>query len=336
MNKEAFVKMYEERGYDAAAVGKATKTVEVFEGYLASKGLDFISVQVDDIKQYIKATMKERDFKVEELLAIARYFSIAGNNEVYIYFTKVLGGLGVIDSIKARIEKYAGKEALEEIFDGLDEPPLGTPMEQIPKFTQKMMERIERTTRPSVFEKFLAGNNHGIPKAAMRREKLLYEQAQSMEEYLKGRHERKVSELQKFCDSGEVWFEQQITQPVVDYVKSNQEILSAVKKGSKLYVTKIPFDTPNYLTEQDPKKKRYYACHCPFARESILPGEVNVSENWCYCSAGFAKFPYEVILDRELDVKLLKSPLKGDMVCRFEIDLGEDFYATLSSAKINT
>jgi hypothetical protein len=37
----------------------------------------------------------------------------------------------------------------------------------------------------------------------------------------------------------------------------------------------------------------------------------------------FAKFPFEQILGRELTVKLLESPLKGDMVCRFEIDISE-------------
>ncbi|MCJ7632538.1 glycosyltransferase, partial [Candidatus Bathyarchaeota archaeon] len=35
-----------------------------------------------------------------------------------------------------------------------------------------------------------------------------------------------------------IWFDQEISQAVVNYVKSNQEILSAVKKGDKLYVTK--------------------------------------------------------------------------------------------------
>jgi hypothetical protein len=85
---------------------------------------------------------------------------------------------------------------------------------------------------------------------------------------------------------------------------------------------KIPYEANSYLKAEDDMFKRYFACHCPFARESILEGK-EVSANWCYCSAGFAKFPFEQILGRELTVKLLESPLKGDMVCRFEIDISE-------------
>ncbi len=61
-----------------------------------------------------------------------------------------------------------------------------------------------------------------------------------------------------------------------------------------------------------------------FARESILTGN-SIDGNWCYCSAGFAKFPFEVILDKQLDVKLLNCALNGDEVCRFEIDLGNEY-----------
>jgi len=46
-----------------------------------------------------------------------------------------------------------------------------------------------------------------------------------------------------------------------------------------------------------------------------------MSYKWCYCSGGFAKFPFEVIFDRELTVKVISSPLKGDNICRFAIDI---------------
>ena len=89
-------------------------------------------------------------------------------------------------------------------------------------------------------------------------------------------------------------------------------------------MTKIPYDIVSYLKETDKTKKRYYACHCPFVRESILTTD-KVSKNWCYCSGGFAKFPFEQVLGRELKVTLMKSVLAGDDVCRFAIEIGTDF-----------
>ncbi len=97
---------------------------------------------------------------------------------------------------------------------------------------------------------------------AMNIEKEFYENSESLDEYLKERHKRKVEELKRYCDSNRVWFEQIITQDVVDFVSSNQEILSAVRECNKLYVTKIPYDAVNYLKEDNKDKKIYYACHC--------------------------------------------------------------------------
>ena len=324
MNIKLLTDLYEKRGYDKKVTEKAIQAVLDLEKHLTKNGVSLDSADVDTIKQYIEQAIKKQPIDMDSFLAMARYFYLIKKDNVYIYFTKVLGNHGVIDNIKARIIKYAGQSALDTIFNNLEEPPLGTPMEEIPLFTKKLMEQIEKTVEPSIYEKFLAGNNHGIPEQAMQEEKLFYEESDSMEDYLIGRHKRKVAELQAHCDSNTVWFEQIITQDVVDFVAKNQEILSAKKEGNKLYVTKIPYDIVSFLQEKDPKMKQYYACHCPFARESILSDSVDISANWCYCSAGFAKFPFEVILDRELGVKLLKSPLKGDMICRFEIDLGDN------------
>ena len=72
--------------------------------------------------------------------------------------------------------------------------------------------------------------------------------------------------------------------------------------------------------------KRDYACHCSFMKENILSEEEDISKQWCYCSAGFAKYPFETILEQELEVKLLNTPLDGDFICRFEIDLSNIEY----------
>ncbi len=44
-----------------------------------------------------------------------------------------------------------------------------------------------------------------------------------------------------------------------------------------------------YLAETDPVLKRYYACHCPWARDAVKDGNVALEEVFCYCSGGFHK-----------------------------------------------
>lgn len=321
MNKQMLSEFYEQRGYDKQVTAQAIEAVAKLEQCLAEKETNIDIASLVNIKTYVKQLVDTGKSDLNTLLALARYFYLVGRKEIYIYFTQVLGGVGVIDSIKARMVAKASEEKAQEVFLGLVEPPLGTAEEKRPQFICELMERMQTHFDSDSVQTILAGNNHGLSPQSQVIEKKAYEAAPSLDEYLKQRHARKVKQLQKHCDTGEVWFEQIITQEVVDFVAANQEILSAVREGNLLYVTKIPYDTVKYLAAKDKKSRRYYACHCPFVRESMLSGE-KVSPEWCYCSGGFAKFPFEQILGKELKVKMLKSPLAGDDICRFAINLG--------------
>ena len=321
MNTDKFVKLYKDRGYDDVAIDEAVTALGEAERYFRKHDTNFENADVRIAKEYIKILIESGKNDLNILLALARYFYVVDNKDVYIHFTKVLGGLGVLESIMKRMETYAGEAMAQKVLQGFKMPPLGTPLEDVPTYTDDLMQRIKSHLEPDLYQRILAGNNHGIPEESMKLEKEFYENSASLEDYLKEMHQRKVEELQSYCDRNAVWYEQIITQDVVDFVASNQEILSAKKEGNKLYVTKIPFDIVNYLKETDPIKKSYYACHCPFARESVISGGKAVDSEWCYCSGGFAKFPFEVVMDRELKVKLLKSALDGDEICRFEIDM---------------
>jgi len=66
--------------------------------------------------------------------------------------------------------------------------------------------------------------------------------------------------------------------------------------------------------------KRYYYCHCPLARESLLTNTL-MSRNLCYCSAGYEKQPFEVAFGKLLRAEVKKSVLWGEPVCRFAIEI---------------
>jgi hypothetical protein len=67
--------------------------------------------------------------------------------------------------------------------------------------------------------------------------------------------------------------------------------------------------------------KRYHTCHCPLARTSIITGGPEVPSEWCYCSGGYGKLPFEVVFGEELEVEILESVLAGDPRCRFAIKM---------------
>lgn len=323
MNETVLTEHYQKRGFSDELASEAVAFVRALETHLRASGSSLETADKEEIRAYIRQLIKQKQNSLDTLLALGRYFYLTGRNEIYIYFTSLLGGEGVVESISERLADSVGKRETERILDGLEHPPLGSEPADFPAYTLSLMERLETTLPEETVQSVLAGNNHGIPAEAFDEEKALFAASESMDAFLKAQHKKQVADLQRHCDTNTVWYEQTITQEVVDFVAANQEIQSAVREGDVLYTTKIPYDPARYLAETDPVKKRYYACHCPFVREAILAGSPEVSENWCYCSGGFVKYPYEVILGRPLRVKLLQSVLRGDPVCRFAIDLTE-------------
>ena len=119
------------------------------------------------------------------------------------------------------------------------------------------------------------------------------------------------------------FYGQEISDEVLAFVKENPEMLAPVRRGNKLYCMAFPCNMKAYLNATDEKMKRYHACHCPFAKESILSENV-VSSALCNCSLGHVINFTEAFMDRELEGKVVRSVLNGDLTCEYEIEIPDD------------
>ncbi len=319
--EKAFKERCKARGLNDAQTRQALAFIKEFEDAHAAAGLDMENITPQKMKEYIADLMQQGKNTEERFLALARYSYILKNDPVFLLFTQILGPQGVLPSISERAQKLAGTKIGEELFEGIELPPLGALPEAYPPVVGELVARMESRFPSDLCHRILAGNHHQIPESAFEEEKEFYQKASSVNEYLKGRHERMVDELQRHCDEDKIWYEQTITQRVVDFVKSNQELLSAVRQGDTLFVTKIPYNPDKYLTETDPRMKRYLACHCPLAASTILQEGTKVPSTWCYCSAGYEKTLFDNVFGESLEVEVLESVLGGAEQCRFAIKL---------------
>jgi len=297
-------------------VKAAVECVKEFEGHL---GRPYGEAEVEDVKDYVELLVSKGENSEARLLALARYSHFADMKDVWIYWAAVLGGRNIFPSIRERLQALAGGEAEDRVFGGLETPPLGSPPEDYPEATAELMRRLGAELSPELYKRVLAGNHHRVPVERFLENRRRYMEAETTEAYLREDHERAVQELEEYAASGRVWYEQVITWEVVEYVRGNQEMLSAVLRGGKLYITKIPYAPMEYLEEKDPTMKRFYMCHCPLARSAILAGGPEIPLDWCYCSAGFEKLPYDVLFGEDLEVEVLESAVGGSDRCRFAV-----------------
>jgi hypothetical protein len=325
MNREILINHYRTRGESDDSAQAAVRAVQELEDSLGSQGRSLASAGVDVLKDHVASLVAAGTNTRARLLALARYFYLTGGNEIYIYFTSLFGNIGVLEAIHDRIADQEGEATAAAVFAGVDQPPLGAPRQDLTKVARRLMTNLAGRLPRQRGRQLLAGNNHNIPHEDFQEEVALFRLASSLDDYLADLHRRSVEELEQHARSGKIWYEQVITPAVVAFVRANPEIQSAVRRGNKLYVTKIPYDTPRYLAEKDPVRRKYHLCHCPFVREALLGGQAELDPDWCYCSGGFVKYPFDILFDQDLAVELLESPLLGNERCRFAITLPKEY-----------
>lgn len=301
---------------------QAVQFLNEMNGFLNQTYLiDLDDVTEEELNQVVQYLVLTQQNTIEHFIMLMRYFKANDLHESFIHLTKYTGSYGVVSSILTKLAKVCDEKITKTILERTEVPVLGTSFEEITKFTERFMELLESELDEGTLKKVLADNHHQIPRESFLKEQIYYEHAATLKDYLSDLHKRNLRELEMFYEQNRVWYEQHITPEVIEYVRSNQEVMSAVLENDALYITKIPYDTMRYLQATDQYDQAYYLCHCPFARESLKLKNVNISKNWCYCSGGFTKYPFDVLFNRDLKVELLASALNLDGSCRFKIDL---------------
>lgn len=73
--------------------------------------------------------------------------------------------------------------------------------------------------------------------------------------------------------------------------------------------------TLDFINAADNRMKQYYACHCAWARQSIVQEEGPVHQSICSCSLSFTKLYIEAALNRQLKGNNTETALDGKSVC---------------------
>jgi hypothetical protein len=228
-----------------------------------------------------------------------------------------------IDTFKKEIIHELGERVWEELtLDGIV-PNIETESQCKCKNMITFMERFDKIADKQTAKKILSKVRHGLKpsQCVWAREKFL--KIGNLDKFIKQNLDDSISDFEKLYIEKKDFYGDMITKEVLDFLKTRPDILAGVREGNKLHIGAFPAQMHKYLNAEDPKMKRYYACHCPFAKESIL-AERTVSSTLCYCSFGHAINFWEAVFDRELDGDVSASVLRGDINCSYFIYIPDD------------
>ncbi len=257
-------------------------------------------------------------------MALVRYCRFIRDDEAMVAFLELVDGGEVGENLYRMVGERFGLDIRDEVFAGIGVAPYGTPSPEKPAYVQPVVSRLERQIGAEASSEFLSACLRDLPAEYFLPEYEMYSTSADIDDYLRQRKDAFMAELEACQREGRLFFAQEITQGVLDFVRNDPEIGGGRRVGNVIYETKIPYMAQKYLDEDDPTTKRYYACHCPWARDAIRKGDVEPAKTFCQCSGGFHKKPLEAALGKPLRVEVLESALRGDTRCRFAIYLETD------------
>ena len=300
----------------------AMKIMMKFEEFMKRRGRGEEKISYEDIQSFSESLLQKKENLYDNYLGILRYGYFTKNNEIIIAIMEIIDGSEVIANMSKRLKEELGEEVRNKVFKGIEVPPLGLSPTLKPEITKKLIDRLIEELGKSKCEAFLAKGLRNKYTESYKAPRERYLESKNIDEFLEKQNVEFIKNLTKHMEEGSLFFTQKITPEVIEYIKSQEGMTEAGKReGEKVFMTKIPYDTKNYLSETNPKKKKYYYCHCPWMREALLKEEKPVDAIWCNCSGGYYKNFWEAVLDQPVTIELLESVIKGDDVCKFALHI---------------
>ena len=324
MDKQGFRALLEKRKCNEAQIEASMVIAERFEAYLQQPGRE---ASAETAWAFSRQLIAEGQNSEENYIALIRYCWFIKNNEMFVALLELVDGGEVGGNLYQRVGDRFGTALQEEIFAGIGVTPYGTPTPEKPAALQPVIRRLEDALGKTACQDFLSPSLRDLPDAIYQGEREKYDRAGNIDAYLRQRKEAFLGELEACQRDGRLFFSQEITDEVLEFVRADPEMGGGRREGNIIYEVKIPYQTKEYLAATDPTLKRYFGCHCPWARTAVKNHDVQPAETFCYCSGGFHKKPWEVIFEQPLRVEVLESILWGDERCRFAIYLPEEALA---------
>lgn len=225
----------------------------------------------------------------------------------------------IIGTLEREAAKHMGAERFEAFKQGVELPSEQMETGQRNRVMRGFVSGMENECGMEQAKRIFAGVCHGLKPSDLpwaREHFLIYNDIDAFCDQMR---KENAAIFAKACETGEWAHGQEINGEVLAFLSQHPELLYGIREGADIIATAIPFNTKAYLSEQDPVKKRYHACHCHFARETILTEAT--SPTLCYCSLGHTRVFWESALDTPLEGEVEESALGGGMLCRFRIHL---------------
>lgn len=289
--------------------------LEDFKAFLLERGVPSIgAADYESIMDYSKKAA-ETSKDVKQVYSILLDYGIYTNQKaIVLAMFEFFEACDVPDVLSCSIKETLGENKWLEIMAGLNTLKISYTPEQRSNYTRELMKKLSSHIDESKECELFGRVCHGFTRSDFKwvRDKFL--EYKNIDKFLESSNQDFLNDLIKYSNSGALFYGQQINDTVIDYLKSDSKFWWK-RRGAEIFITKMPYRTLDFLNTTDFRMKQYYACHCAWARKSIIQEEGPVRQSICSCGLNFTKLYIEAAFDRQLEGKNIETALDGKSTC---------------------
>jgi len=228
----------------------------------------------------------------------------------------------ISNRLKTEIIQAKGESFWEELSRGIVVPTDDMERKQCSACMRTFMEKFQSLLPAREIKSIMVNVRHDLQRDDFDWAVRLFNQTRNIDQFSIELQKIVIEEVASGYKKGHNG--QMMYREIMEYIENTENIFYGRRHGDEILAQAIPCDLPGYLHAADDKQRRYHACHCQFARESVLQEEGQVSPLLCECSLGHTMILWETVLDTKLEGEVLESALKGSNRCLFRIKLPAD------------
>lgn len=324
MDTSSYLELLLRYGISLEEAQQIIERILAFEKWLEKRGDSLDGASIREMRAYLKRLIRKGKDSFDDLLSLLCYYQESNRVELELYLSSIVNGATGIDDILSRVAELAGEETLRVIEREVPKPPLGTDPARLPAYTARLIRRMMTLLSESDVRRVLDGFREGLVPLRFESDRELYKGCESLDEFLHASAQREIQELRKYQHSNSKWKAMFFPDDYVNRAVLFQEMLSAVHRNDRLYVTLQPYLPSYYLNADSPEKRRYYACSDSYVRGSFLTGKPTIPAIWCERCVSQCRRHYEYVIGRPLQAEIVECALLGDTSCRIEVSLVSD------------
>ena len=234
MTLNGYKDFLEQKNIAQEKIANALTIIKLFDSFLHGISSDLTTITYDNVHDFAAKLIQENINTYQNFVYILNFGYYLNNHDIVNATMETLDGREMFPNLSKQLIEKFGQEFRDEIFTGVELPPLGLHPKKKPAIIKILVNRIiEKLGPEKSVEFFKPGLRDKYPDSYVKGRET-FQKSQNIDKLLKIKHQALVDNLTKHYEANTLFFAQPVTKEVLEFVKNDQKISAGIREGNKI------------------------------------------------------------------------------------------------------